>query len=246
MTNPRDDDATLAKVYAALADRVYEDEDDNRCQMARDHLALVQAYSSPPADLLDVGCATGLFVSEAHQAGWRASGLDASTWAIARARERCPQATLVPQMLEDANFSAEEFEVITLWDVLEHIRSPVETLRRVWKWMQPGGWLFLNLPNANSLVAKLMGRYWVLLLREHLWYFSPETMALLLPQAGFQVVSTRSNRVRFSMANVLGRLAQYPDPLGIVARRMSTASALKKWTVRFAIGEMTVVARKSV
>jgi len=66
--------------------------------------------------------------------------------------------------------------------VLEHVHSPVEVLECVRDWLSPGGFLFLSLPNADSLVAKAMGRRWVLLLREHLWYFSPDTISRLFPE----------------------------------------------------------------
>ena len=59
-----------------------------------------------------------------------------------------------------------------------------------------------------------MGRRWVLLLREHLWYFSRDTLAALLAQQGFELVHARANWVHFSVTNVLVRLAQYPGWFG--------------------------------
>lgn len=244
MTNPRDDDATLARIYAALADPVYAAEDDNRRLTAREHLALVAGYQPHKGQLLDVGCATGMFVCVAHEAGWEAAGLDASTWAIARARGHCPGSAFVAGLLEQTAFPEEKFNVITLWDVLEHVRSPVETLSCVYRWLAPKGWLFLNLPNADSVIANLMGKRWVLLLREHLWYFSPTTMARLLRQNGFELVRTRPNFVRFSLTNIVGRLAQYPGGLSGFSRRLVGVEGLRRLTIRFPMGEMNVVARK--
>ena len=79
--HPRDDAATLAKVYDGLADGVYDSEDGNRRVDADAHLALVRAHHAPPAPLLDVGCATGLFAARAQAAGYQAVGIDASRWA---------------------------------------------------------------------------------------------------------------------------------------------------------------------
>ena len=242
MTNPRDDDETLGRVYAALRDNVYAAEDDNRRRTAQEHLALARTYQPQPGRLLDVGCATGMFVCVAQEAGWQAVGLDASAWAVARARERYPQAVFVAGPLEEAAFVEESFAVVTLWDVLEHVRSPVETLHCVHRWLAPGGWLFLNLPNADSLIARLMGKRWVLLLREHLWYFSPTTMERLLRRCGFDLIHTRPNFVRFSIANVAGRLTQYPAARA--AQRLSNVDWLRRPAVRFPMGEMNVVARK--
>jgi SAM-dependent methyltransferase len=242
-TNPRDDDVTLAHVYAALQDRAYDSEDVNRRRTARAHLALVERYQSP-GRLLDVGCATGIFVDEAHAAGWQVTGLETSAWAVSRARERCPQAVFLNARLEDVDLPDGGFEVVTLWDVLEHVRSPVETLNRVRQWLAPGGWLVLNLPNADSVCARLMGRHWVLLLREHLWYFSPKTMRRLLNAVGFELIQTRTNWVHFSARNVMRRLAQYPGRPGQWAGRAAGWRALTPVSLAFPIGEMNVVARR--
>jgi SAM-dependent methyltransferase len=243
MSNPQDDGATLAGVYSGQADPAYELEEDNRRQAARRHLALVARYRPVPGRLLDVGCASGLFAGVAHERGWRVTGLEASEWALARARSRCP-ATFVRSVIEEADLPSGAFDVATMWDVLEHVVSPVRTLERVGRWLAPESWLFLSLPNAASLTARLMGRRWVLLLREHLWYFSPDTMGAVLRQAGFDLIETRPRTVRFSLANILGRLAQYPGRPGRVAARLSSAPALKRVTIRFPMGEMDVVARR--
>jgi 2-polyprenyl-3-methyl-5-hydroxy-6-metoxy-1,4-benzoquinol methylase len=242
MTNPRDDDATLAKVYAQLKDTVYDAEEGNRRRTALDHLDMVRTHRPEPARLLDVGCATGVFADAAREGGWDATGLDASAWAVQRARERYPRTRFTAGALEEAQIEPASFEVVTLWDVLEHVRSPAETLHRVRSWLVPGGHLFLNLPNADSGVARVMGRAWVLLLREHLWYFSPSTIGRLLPGTGFDLVAIRPNYVRFSLANIAGRLGQYPGvPL---ARKGAASPALKRLSFTFPIGEMSVVARK--
>jgi hypothetical protein len=88
-----------------------------------------------------------------------------------------------------------------------------------------------------------MGRRWVLLLREHLWYFSPETMRFALARAGFEMVVARRKAVEFSLGNVMMRLGQYGGPLAAVGRRLSHGSASKRVRLRFPIGEMDVVAR---
>jgi SAM-dependent methyltransferase len=243
--HPRDDPATLGRVYEELADGIYDSEDANREVDANAHLELVQAHHAPPAALLDVGCATGLFAARAQAAGYRAAGIDASHWAIERARARASGAEFSAGPLESANFASEAYRIITLWDVLEHVHSPVEVLERVRQWLSPGGFLFLSLPNADSVVAKAMGKRWVLLLREHLWYFSPDTMRRLLSRTGFTLVRTRPKWVSFSLANVAARAAQYPGPLASVTGKLSRSSLLRRAPIRFPMGEMDVVAQRN-
>jgi SAM-dependent methyltransferase len=230
-SNPRDDVATLASVYERLADHVYDTEDANRDFDAKAHLALVARNQKPPGRLLDVGCATGIFVARAAEAGFQTVGLDASRWAIDRARNRAPHAM---------------FEAGTLESVrLEHVDSPKLVLEQVRGLLRPGGAVFLSMPNAASIVAKVMGRNWVLLLREHLWYFSPETIRRLLVQSGFAAIEHRSKSVSFSLANVAGRLSQYRGPLASAASKLSENEVLRSASIRFPMGEMDVVARRS-
>lgn len=243
--HPRDDAATLARVYDALADGVYDSEDGNRRVDADAHLALVREHQPPPAALLDIGCATGLFAARAQASGYQAMGIDASRWAIERAKARASGAQFSAGSLESANFAPESYQIITLWDVLEHVHSPTEVLERVRGWLQPGGYLFLSLPNADSLVAKVMGKRWVLLLREHLWYFSPDTIGRLLSRTGFTLERTRPKWVSFSLANVAARAAQYPGPLAGLTGKLAKSSALSRAPVRFPMGEMDVVARRT-
>jgi len=88
-----------------------------------------------------------------------------------------------------------------------------------------------------------MGPRWVLLLREHLWYFAPDSIGRLLGDCGFKVIRNETKWVRFSLANVAGRLAQYGGVLGSL-RAWAGSATLKQASARFPMGEMNVVARK--
>ena len=243
MTNPRDDDATLAHVYAALRDHAYEREEGSRVHTARAFLRLVEAHHSAKGALLDIGCAAGFFAAVADASGWNVTGMDASNWAVGRARHRCPGATFLHGRVEEADFPPASFDVVTLWDVLEHVTSPASTLAQVRQWLTPDGRLFLNLPDAGSLIARCAGRHWVLLLREHLWYFDATCLSRLFGQCGFELLERSPNRVTFSMTSVFRRLGQYGGPLGRASRLLADNSLMERLVARFPIGEMLIVAR---
>jgi 2-polyprenyl-3-methyl-5-hydroxy-6-metoxy-1,4-benzoquinol methylase len=243
MTNPRDDDATLAHVYGAICEEEYDREETSRVQTARTFLQLVQTHRGAKGALLDIGCAVGLFAAVATESGWNVTGIDASSWAVGRARRRCASATFLHGRVEDANFPPASFDVVTMWDVLEHVTSPADTLAQVRQWLTQDGWLFLNLPDAGSLIARCAGRRWMLLLREHLWYFDATCLSRLLGQCGFEILERRPNRVTFSMRNVLRRLGQYEGSFGRPSRLLAKAPMMERIVAHFPIGEMLVVAR---
>src|SRR6476620_10886016 len=112
---------TMARVYGSLRDVAYDAENENRQRTARAYLRFLESQLPQRGRLLDVGCATGTFAAVAHDAGWTVTGLEASTWAIARARERCPGAKFVVGLLEEVDFPPGSFDAVTLWDVMEHV-----------------------------------------------------------------------------------------------------------------------------
>jgi 2-polyprenyl-3-methyl-5-hydroxy-6-metoxy-1,4-benzoquinol methylase len=243
MTNPRDDLQTIKRVYETLNDPVYDEEDDNRRRTALTYLHLLRRFSPNPGKLLDVGCATGVFACEAKTQGWQVTGLEASIWSLAQARQRCDQVVWLNSLLENADISPGSFQVITLWDVLEHVNSPTQVMSLLRTWLVPGGRVFLNLPNSASLTARVSGSRWVLLLREHLWYFSPTTMRYLLEKTGFTLIHSQPNFVRFSLMNIATRLGQYPGFLGHFGKRIASIKTTRDIKFTFPMGEMNVVAQ---
>ena len=243
MSDPQDDGETLRRVYAALEDRAHDADEPSRQRSAREQIALVGAHRPRRGRLLDVGCSTGIFVAEAFRAGWQVAGTESSAWAVERARARCPQAAVADCPLEAFDPGSVRYDAITLWDVLEHVSAPAEALVRIRQWLAPDGRLFLSVPNVESLVARTMGRHWVLLLREHLWYFSPATLGALLREAGLELVAWQPKLIRASLAGVLRQVSTLPAPLsglGMLGRRLG---GLDRVGVRFPIGELHAVAR---
>ncbi len=243
MQNPHDDEETLTAVYTTLQDKAYEAEYANRLALAEQRVGQINKHSLP-TKLLDIGCATGIFAGAAQRSGWQATGIDLSQWAIDLARQNFPDATFNQCALADASFPDQSFDVITMWDVLEHVGSPSQTLSILRPWLKPGGWLVLNVPDISSWPARLMGRKWVLLLREHLWYFSRPSLERLLEKTGFNLIYLKSNSVKFSIANIFTRLQQYPGIARTAAQKLSAVRGVKSFSLQFPIGEMNAFIQK--
>lgn len=109
--------------------------------------------------LLDVGCGRGDFLQAMQATGrWQASGLERDQEAvqIARARGLDVHHGEIP----DYPFPPASFDVITLWDVLEHLEQPHRTVQSLLTWLQPGGILVIRTPDAASWQARLFGPWW--------------------------------------------------------------------------------------
>ena len=136
--------------------------------------------------LLDLGCGSGQFLVEMRACGWEAHGLDAD----ARAAEACRSIGLQvqPGMLAENTFSPGFFSAITLNHVIEHLHDPVATLRLCFKFLQPGGTLWIATPNLKSQGHTRFGRNWFALdPPRHLILFTPASLRGALEEAGFEV-----------------------------------------------------------
>jgi 2-polyprenyl-3-methyl-5-hydroxy-6-metoxy-1,4-benzoquinol methylase len=100
------------------------------------------------------------------------------------------QGKVIRKTLEQAGLAQDSFDAITLWDVLEHVSDPVATLIRCRTLLKAGGFVFLNVPDLDSLQARILGKSWPLLLAEHLNYFNRPSLKLAIH--GYQASLPRS------------------------------------------------------
>ena len=142
--------------------------------------------------MLDVGCATGIFLDGMRSLGWQAQGVEPSQVAADYAQQRFGL-DVFQGRLEDAGFADASFDAVTLWDVLEHVHEPRQVLDEIARILRPGGVLVLSLPNPDSLEARLIGRFWLGWdLPRHLNLFRPILLGAHLAKRGLPVERIRS------------------------------------------------------
>lgn len=141
----------------------------------------------PSGNLLDVGCATGLFMLRAEDAGFDVYGVDVSDYAVGIAQKRFGK-RVVKSSIEESRFSEGKFDVVTMFDVIEHLKDPRKVLKQVRTFMKDDGMLVINTGDADSLIAKIMGKHWHYFIPpQHFFYFSEKTLTRLLTESGFIV-----------------------------------------------------------
>jgi SAM-dependent methyltransferase len=142
--------------------------------------------------LLDFGSGAGLFLEVAHRRGFDGHGVDLSRASVEVARERPGGAkSYFGSPLDVPEIAAGGFDVVTLWSVLAHLPRPVEDLAMLRGLLGPDGALLVLTVNANSLLLKAWRHRWNGFTPNHLVFFSPETLSLLLRKAGFGAVVMR-------------------------------------------------------
>ncbi|MDD5370429.1 MAG: class I SAM-dependent methyltransferase [Anaerolineaceae bacterium] len=144
--------------------------------------------------LLDLGCSIGLFLNEiARHPRWDVHGVEISPTASEIARSRY-QLDVFTGTLEDARFSSNSYDAVTLWDVLEHLHDPFATLTEIHRIMKDDGILVIRVPNATSWEARIFGPAWSGLdLPRHLYVFNQVTLTSMLHKAGFKVIESNAS-----------------------------------------------------
>jgi SAM-dependent methyltransferase len=142
--------------------------------------------------LLDFGCGVGLFLELAHARGFDCYGVDLSPSAVRMARERPGGENAYAGAPEEVpEIACGGFDVVTMWSVLAHLPRPVDDLATLRGLLAPDGMLLVLTVNASSLLLKASRRRWNGFTPNHLVFFSPTTLTMLLRQAGFGALVTR-------------------------------------------------------
>jgi 2-polyprenyl-3-methyl-5-hydroxy-6-metoxy-1,4-benzoquinol methylase len=157
---------------------------------------LVARHRPPPARLLDVGCAAGFALTALRERGYDVRGVELSKPMAELARRRLgDDAAVHCGVLEESLFGGAKFDVITMFDVVEHVEDPVAFLATARRMLSPGGVIVFETQNVASRFARLMGVRWQhYKFQEHLWHFDPKTMRVLLAKAGLELVEWSPRR----------------------------------------------------
>lgn len=169
--------------------------------------------------LLDVGCAAGFFLAEAR-AFYEVQGVELSAWSSAYARERLGL-PVFSGTLQQAALPEAAFDIVTLWDVIEHVPDPVPLLAECARVLRPGGRLVLTTGDWGCAYAQARGAHWHLMTPPwHLTMFSRATMARAAQRAGLRALHCASEGVagdgrfwRSRAGLMLGRLLDRGDIL---------------------------------
>ena len=193
--------------------------------------------------VIDIGTAGGSFLSAAKKRGWQVEGIEPNKWLCEWGKKNygidIKQGTLEKNELEQNSF-----DLATLWDVLEHVPEPTDTLTRINKLLKTGGTLVVNYPDFNSSIAKLMGRKWVFLLTVHLFYFTPETIKKILEKCGFEIIIIKKHWQTLQLGYLATRFKPYSELAYKIATKTVNALKLNDLQIPYWLGQTFVLANK--
>jgi len=189
--------------------------------------------------LLDIGCAMGALLEEAQKQGMKAMGVDISQDAVSYCREKGLDVSVT--------WPKKMFDVVTVFQIIEHERDPLGFMRRVYKLLKKGGMVMLATPNHGGFWRKIMGKYWVGFTHpEHVVLLDFQSMRYLLEKVGFHDIDIQRDSPRpFPLSFAFTRAADYfpmfawfLKPIGKFLDRYKFINPINPWD------DMIVYAKK--
>lgn len=190
-------------------DQIFLADEASRRVTSRAVLKSIEHFVQRQGRLLDVGCGPGIFVSEAVNRGWNVTGLEASVRAVDLGQQKFGVSLTTGDMDTLKTMPAQAFEVVTMFDVIEHVVDPATLIELTARVLKPNGYLVLTTPKFDSFLARLMGKYWYCIFPAHIHYFTNKSLSRLLNRAGFTIVKRRAHTRYLSLGYVWQRLVGF-------------------------------------
>lgn len=164
-------------------------------------IKLIRKYKAR-GRLFDLGVGWGHFLSSAVKAGYDGSGIE-----IGEELYKYAKNDLGLNVSQENIFDLhpkKEYDIITMWDVLEHIKDADIVIQKCSQMLNDDGYIFIQVPQIDSLIAKIFKKKWHHITPNHINYFSKRTITRLLDTYGIEVISIKSNiELKHVLVNVI-------------------------------------------
>jgi len=184
----------------------------------RQRLNKMLAFQNGGEALFEAGCAHGFFLELARQYWKQVQGIDMSPEAIAYARDTLGLDVALGDF-ESHPPAPGAFDAVAMWDTIEHLYDPVLAIRKSAAALRPGGILALTTGDISAWLPRIQKSSWRLILRQHLYYFSGQSLAWLLNQHGFDVVH-QSHVGYYRSLNQMAEIITWRHPESLWRQRL--------------------------
>ena len=241
---PRDKD--INSLYEEVEDTYYFSSKDDRVEtFERDLKELESVRNSNKKTgkkIMDIGCNYGFFLDVAEEKGWNVYGCELSKKQFEFASKN--HKNVFNCELKKCPLKPNFFDVMTLYDVIEHVPNPSSLLKDCNSLLKKGGIVAVCTPNVSSSIAKFMGKYWLQYARMHIYYFTLKTLKKMLNKNGFRILAVKRHPRILRLGNAIKWTSKYPLVYKVLKRFLDNRM-LKNIKFSWYIGDsMTVYAKK--
>lgn len=222
---------------------------ESKKETFRHLLGLLLKYTDPKGKkLLDLGTAKGYLLDVAAEMGFDCYGLDICKYTSEKAAERFP-AKIFTGTVEEAGYGDSQFDVITVTDLIEHIRDPVSFFGEVNRIIKPGGLLLFTVPNTDSFTRKILGKNWFNYKYEHVTYWNKRAVKFVAEKYNFEILQAGKNKKRFNLIYYHHYLKKFSifgiEKLFLFSYRFIPSPLKKVYFNNPLLGELLVIAKSN-
>lgn len=211
---------------------------------AQQALADLQKHTSlTEGNLLDVGAFCGVFLNEAKQAGWQVTGIEPLVMPAIYGRATYGL-NIINDTLHPTTFAPNSFDVVTSFQVFEHLVDPSKELAIIQELVRPGGIVMIEVPNVETWSVRLLKQRHRHFVYDHVSFFSADTLGKLMERHGFEVVTAFYPTRVLNWNQLVWWIYKHVQPMGNLLKRVVPDSMMQK-PIHLNVGDIvTVIGRK--
>lgn len=195
---------------------------------------------SKGARVLDIGTAGGAFLEAATQFGYQAYGMEPSKDLVTRGKAR--GLAIEQGTIEEHDFPRNSFDLVTLWDVIEHLPNPKAALLKIRDLLKPNGVLLINFPDIGTWQAKLAGKRFWWILSVHLHHFSKHTIRDICQRTGYEITHMQRYWQTLEFGYLERMAIHYNVPFAAYITRL-TPRYIRQIAIPYYASQTTAIAR---
>jgi SAM-dependent methyltransferase len=241
-SDPVATDDVLSDLYAR-SEFHYAEETANLARTYGRYLSKLDRFARRKEALLEVGCGNGFFLEEAGRLGYRdVGGVEPSLDAVSQAPQQLRD-SIVVDIMRPGLFDEQSFDVVCLFQVLDHLADPAAVLSECLTLLRPGGLLLCLNHDAAALSARVLGARSPIIDIEHTYLYNQETIARLTADQGYQVLESGTVWNTYSM-RYLAHLLPLPGKTKSSFARALKATRLESLRLSVKLGNLYVIAER--
>jgi len=243
--HPLPDEKAVLDGYIGAIDKEYVSQIKNRLVTFKKCLEKIETITGlENARVLDIGAGAGAFVKVAKDKGWHAEGIEPCEYLVKWGMEHLGLTDMYAITLDGlpANIS---YDVVTLWDVLEHMTNPNDAIFKLKTIVADDGYVVLNLPDISSSIPKLMGPRWPFYASCHIFYYTPQTIDYLMNKHGFELKHKENHYQELSLGYLAYRFEQFSPNISKLAVRILKKLKWSEIPIKYWIGQTLYVYKKA-
>ncbi|MCX7771185.1 MAG: class I SAM-dependent methyltransferase [Proteobacteria bacterium] len=239
--NPRYPEDIILKGYISTNESLHDSQYENRVNSFYKTMMKLKGELPPKgAKVLDIGTAGGAFLEAGKRFGYEVYGLEPSQFLVREGKKR--GLNIYQGTINDHPFEENTFDMVCLWDVLEHLTEPKQALTKIRKLLKREGVLLINYPDIGTFMAKLFGRRFWWIVSTHLIHFDRRTITKICEVTGYKVFHFSPYYQTLDLGYLFEMAIRYNVPL---AKTISDVlpEFIKKITVPYYASQTTALAR---